>query len=381
MKNIVIIALILFQTLGQGQEALHNFGNIEIHQDGQIGFHGDLINNGDFDTNLGLAGFYNPSEELFVLGNNKPIFFDMEVDVINDLNLEVSVGVTNFLDFTNGRIVTPREDLGVNLDFGSNAIYLGESDGNHIDGYATIEGNLEFTFPVGDDFKIRQLTVIPIQTQNVLYQAAYFFENPNTPSTLSGSFDTESFENTLSVIDPNEYWDLNGELPARVILTWDEDTDVPFLAEGIESLRVVGYSPFLNRWVDLGNTQVSGDQSNGEITSAVFSPDVFSALTLGSVLRGGGAITVYTGFSPDGDGINDTFIIEGLGSAPANELFIYNRWGVEVFSMRDYDNSFDGTSNGRVTVLEDDKLPVGTYFYVLKLLGQRDLAGSLYIQR
>lgn len=381
MKNIVIIALILFQTLGQGQEALHNFGNIEIHQDGQIGFHGDLINNGDFDTNLGLAGFYNPSQELFILGNNKPIFFDMEVDVINDLNLEVSVGVANFLDFTNGRIVTPREDLGVNLDFGSNAIYLGESDGNHIDGYATIEGNLEFTFPVGDDFKIRQLTVIPIQTQNVLYQAAYFFENPNTPSTLSGSFDTESFENTLSVIDPNEYWDLNGELAARVILTWDEDTDVPFLAEGIESLRVVGYSPFLNRWVDLGNTQVSGDQSNGEITSAVFSPDVFSALTLGSVLRGGGAITVYTGFSPDGDGINDTFIIEGLGSAPANELFIYNRWGVEVFSMRDYDNSFDGTSNGRATVLENNELPEGTYFYVLKLLGQKDLAGFLYIQR
>lgn len=380
-KYITFIILVMVFVFAKAQEAFHNFGNLEIHQEGQIGFHGDLVNDGIFDNNLGLAGFYNPSVELFVLGNNKPIFFNMEVDVINDLNLEVSVGVTNFLDFTNGRIITPRENLGINLDFSSDAIYLGESDGNHIDGYSTVEGNLEFIFPVGDDFKIRQLTVIPVHQQSVLYQAAYFFENPNTPSTLAGPFDTNSFENTLSIIDPNEYWDLNGALPARVTLTWDEDTDVPLLADEIESLRVVGFSTFLNRWVDLGNTEVSGDLSNGEISSNIFSPDVFSALTLGSVLKGGGSITVYTGFTPNGDGLNDTFIIEGLATAPANELFIYNRWGVEVFTMKDYDNSFDGTSGGRATLQEDNKLPVGTYFYVLKLVGQKHLAGSLYIQR
>ena len=381
MKNIIQISLILFLSIAQAQEVFHNFGDIQIHQNGEIGFHGDLINDGNFDNNLGLAHFQNATDELFILGSNKPIFFNMEVDVPNDLNFEVSVGVTNFLDFINGRITTPREDLGINLDFTNNAIYLGESDSNHVDGYVTNQGNLEFDFPIGDDFRIRQLTVIPLDPAGDVYQAAYFFEDPNTPSTLTGSFDRDAFQNTLSIIDPNEYWDLNGELPVQARLTWDEETQVPILADGIESLRVVGFSPVLNRWVDLGNTQFTGNESNGQITSDLFEPNGFSALTLGSVLRGGSSINVYTFFSPNGDGINETFVIEGLATSPDNELLIFNRWGVEVFSMKNYDNSFDGTSQGRVTVAQDNKLPVGTYYYVLKLKDQKDLAGAFYINR
>lgn len=365
----------------KAQETTHNFGNVQIHQNGSIGFHGDLVNDGDFDNNRGLAGFYNQDEELFILGNNKPVFFNMEVDVPDDLNFEVSVGVTNFLDFINGRIITPRENLGINLDFTNNAIYLGESDDNHVDGYVTNEGDLEFTFPIGDDFKIRQLTVIPLDPAATIYQAAYFFENPNIPSTLPGSFNTDLFENTLSIIDPNEYWDLNGDLPVQVKLTWDEDTAVPFLADGLSSLRVVGFSSVLNRWVNLGNTQVNGNETDGDIISDIFEPNDFVALTLGSVLRGNGAINVFTLFTPNGDGINETFVIEGLATSPDNELLIFNRWGVEVFSMKNYDNSFDGTSNGRATISGSDKLPVGTYYYVLKLTDQKDLAGAFYINR
>lgn len=379
--TLVLLATALSTSVTYAQESLHNFGNIQIHQDGAIGFHGDLINDGDFDSNLGLAGFYNPTEELFVLGNNKPVFFNMEVDVPNDLNFEVSVGVTSLLDFINGRITTPREDLGINLDFTNNAIYLGESDSNHVDGYVTNQGNLEFDFPIGDDFKIRQLKVIPLNPAITTYQAAYFFEDPDTPSTLPGSFNTDLFENTLSIIDPNEYWDLNGPLPVQARLTWDEDTQVPVLADGLSSLRVVGFSNVLNRWVNLGNASFSGDETNGQITSELFEPNDFSAYTLGSVLKASSGINVYTFFSPNGDGVNDTFVIEGLATSPDNELYLYNRWGVEVFSMKNYDNSFDGTSQGRVTIAEDNKLPVGTYYYVLKLKDQKDQAGAFYLNR
>lgn len=380
-KTIIYILLFSVFAFAKAQDTSHNFGNIEIHANGAIGFHGDLINDGDFDNNLGLAGFYNPDQELFVSGSNKPIFHNMEVDVPQDLNFQVSVGVTNFLDFIQGRITTPREDTTINLDFTNDAIYLGESDDNHVDGYTTVNGNIEFTFPVGDDFKIRQLTVLPIEPDVVTYQAAYFFENPNTPSTLNGSFDTANFENSLSVIDPNEYWDLNSPIPVEVKLTWDEDTDVPFLADGLTSLRVVGFSLALNRWVNLGNTQVNGDNNSGEITSEIFEPSLFSGITLGSVLKGGNNITVFTAFSPNGDGVNETFVIEGLATSPDNELFIFNRWGVEVFSMKNYDNSFNGISQGRTTIAAGDKLPVGTYYYVLKLKDQKDLAGAFYINR
>ena len=74
-------------------------------------------------------------------------------------------------------------------------------------------------------------------------------------------------------------------------------------------------------------------------------------------------------------------MIEGLATSPDNELFIFNRWGVEVFSMKNYDNSFNGVSKGRTTIAAGDKLPVGTYYYVLKLKDQKDLAGAFYINR
>ncbi|MBB5437352.1 gliding motility-associated-like protein/uncharacterized repeat protein (TIGR01451 family), partial [Pedobacter sp. AK017] len=61
-------------------------------------------------------------------------------------------------------------------------------------------------------------------------------------------------------------------------------------------------------------------------------------------------------FTPNGDGKNDTFLITGLENYDGVSLFVYNRWGDEVYKNNNYKNEWDG--NG----LND-----GTYFYVLKL--------------
>jgi gliding motility-associated-like protein/uncharacterized repeat protein (TIGR01451 family) len=61
-------------------------------------------------------------------------------------------------------------------------------------------------------------------------------------------------------------------------------------------------------------------------------------------------------FTPNGDGKNDNFLIKGLENYEGVSLFVYNRWGDEVYRNNNYKNEWDG--NG----LND-----GTYFYVLKL--------------
>jgi gliding motility-associated-like protein len=76
------------------------------------------------------------------------------------------------------------------------------------------------------------------------------------------------------------------------------------------------------------------------------------------------AIVVHQGLSPNGDGINDFLIIDGLTAYPNNKLMIMDRNGVKVFEARGYDNSskvFDGHSsiNGAI------QRP-GTYFYSLE---------------
>jgi gliding motility-associated-like protein len=64
-------------------------------------------------------------------------------------------------------------------------------------------------------------------------------------------------------------------------------------------------------------------------------------------------------FSPNGDGIHDFWDITNITTFPACELFVYNRWGSEVYTTTDYQNNWDGTNNG-------NPLPDGTYYYIIK---------------
>ena len=70
-------------------------------------------------------------------------------------------------------------------------------------------------------------------------------------------------------------------------------------------------------------------------------------------------LVVYTGFSPNGDGVNDLFHIEGIENFPNNELNVFNRWGNEVYFEQGYANTWNGDWKGKL-------LPDGTYFYVLQ---------------
>ncbi|MGZ3930698.1 MAG: gliding motility-associated C-terminal domain-containing protein, partial [Bacteroidia bacterium] len=70
------------------------------------------------------------------------------------------------------------------------------------------------------------------------------------------------------------------------------------------------------------------------------------------------------GFSPNGDGKNDLFVIRGLKNVE-NTITVYNRWGNKVYSKNNYDNTWDGAPNAAGT-LGNQKLPQGTYYYVLE---------------
>lgn len=67
-------------------------------------------------------------------------------------------------------------------------------------------------------------------------------------------------------------------------------------------------------------------------------------------------IIVPNVFTPNGDGLNDTFEIPGLELYQANELTIVNRWGGTVYEKKGYTNDWAATG-----------LNEGTYFYLLKL--------------
>ena len=88
-----------------------------------------------------------------------------------------------------------------------------------------------------------------------------------------------------------------------------------------------------------------------------------------AIMLNGCTIEVFNALSVNGDGENDTFYIAGIECYPDNDVVIYNRWGVQVYHAKGYDNKqrvFRGYSDGRATIASENKLPAGTYFYVLE---------------
>ena len=89
------------------------------------------------------------------------------------------------------------------------------------------------------------------------------------------------------------------------------------------------------------------------------------------------AFNIPNGFSPNGDGKNDTWNIKGL-TADDIEISIYNRWGGLVYeSYYAYDNPWDGVSQS------GKKLPIATYYYVITSGSDNtlELTGSVTILR
>jgi gliding motility-associated-like protein len=63
-------------------------------------------------------------------------------------------------------------------------------------------------------------------------------------------------------------------------------------------------------------------------------------------------------FSPNGDGIHDTWLIKYLDTYPGCTVDIFNRYGQKIFQSVGYGKPWDGTING-------SPVPMGTYYYIV----------------
>ena len=105
-------------------------------------------------------------------------------------------------------------------------------------------------------------------------------------------------------------------------------------------------------------------------------------LISGIVTLGSAQIIIPNGFSPDGDGVNDTWEIQGLNGSIAYRLSVFNRWETKVYETTQYNNDWEGTSNVSSFISSGNNLPEGTYFYLLEFNdGQPPLTGFVYIKR
>lgn len=381
-KKYTYTILILLFLAGSNlySQKMKNYGDLEVHTDGQIGLYNSLENDGYFFSNSGLVGFY--GETYFdVSGVIKPKLYDLEIANTSNIFLNIPIVVSNNANFIIGDLQTSKVESSNHLDFTPTAFSNGASDFSKVNGFVKADVSDRFMFPIGDADYLRPLSAETTDI-NSEFTAGYLFED---------STNTYPFSNNQEVanINTNEYWILEGSNKVSITINWNDRSSIESITEDINQLRIVGFEISTSEWKNLGGIGSTGNLASGFLTSSSFIPDEYAAITFGVLpideveqpklpLNGYHYI-----ISPNGDGINDFFVIEELAEFENNVLHIYDRNGLLVYEAKNYINEFNGETGKSIAAIDRDSgLAQGIYYYIAAVNGgEFVLQGYLYIDR
>lgn len=124
-----------------------------------------------------------------------------------------------------------------------------------------------------------------------------------------------------------------------------------------------GTPPYSYNWLNLSdNTEYYADELEAGFYTVTISDSKScdSTYRLEVPILYENCVGLYDAFTPNGDGINDTWFIEGIEFFPDADIFIYDRYGHLLAQYKGADEPWDGTYNG-------ETLPTDTYYFVIDL--------------
>ncbi|MFI5139964.1 MAG: gliding motility-associated C-terminal domain-containing protein, partial [Sphingobacteriales bacterium] len=109
--------------------------------------------------------------------------------------------------------------------------------------------------------------------------------------------------------------------------------------------------------VSLTVTDVNGCQASQQIIVADQCPNVY----------------IPNAFTPNADGVNDTWVIEGLDNDPTVLVSVFTRYGTQIYESKGYGTPWNGEYKGK-------KMPAAVYYYIVTAKnGTQKFSGSLTI--
>ncbi|SEB76236.1 gliding motility-associated C-terminal domain-containing protein [Maribacter dokdonensis] len=381
-KNFTYPFILLFLVTAmqlQGQK-MRNHGDFEVHTNGQVGFFGPIINDGFFFSNSGLVGLYGESS-YHISGNVVPKLYDLEIANASSILLNVPVTISNNVNFILGDLETTKTDSINYLEFSQLSFSTGSSDFSKMNGFVKANVQEHFMFPTGDNIFLRPISV-ESTLLNVKHMACYLFED----STKNYPFYSNE---EIAQINTNEFWILKGAHQVSITIDWNERSSIERITDDINDIEIVGYHISTSQWKSLGGRGNTGDLNSGFLSSEPFIPNDYAAITFGIFNQNENEQpeiplnSYHYMLSPNGDGINDKFIIEELADYENNVLHIYDRNGLLVFEAQNYTDEFDGNTGKTISALDRDAgLAQGIYYYIAAVNGgEFSIQGYLYIDR
>ena len=430
-KALLALFLLIPRILNaQGTEevVIHPDGIIYAHGDSFINIFSDVTNSGEFaSANQSLVNFYSriwrnqsgstfPDESSSGLDGIGGVFRfsgqflnaqriattgskafngfpNLRVD--NLLNVTVETGnlhVNNQLDFVNGKIILNNADLNV-----------GRKGLGSITGYSRLSyvvtgkgftgGSLvrSFTgsaatatdFPVGASitsytpasviYKGRPQN-IKIRVGDNLYQKFNFSEYLTKTWIVRRDFPdaTGTMELTLQHNSEDEGFEYFSNPTLAYITRYDENltglydilSPMTTTTPGTINTRGAIFDSYMNTRLNVG---------------ALKAIEYFSKSVIQKVVDENTPINIPDAITPNGDGLNDTYIVVKRSLTDKVLFQVYSRNGVLVYQNGDYDNSFDGTGNR--AGFGGNVLPDGIYIYIISVNGAKSIPGYLIIKR
>lgn len=335
-----------------------------LRNDGELILKGNLINNGILSYTTGsLSGTFSFEGDMQkVSGTQTAIFYNVlfnntETALLGNILID---GVT---DFTKG-IINTRDYQG-SIIFNETATHNNASNTSFVNGAALKRGAQNFTFPVGDKNAYRSVTIENLDGVN-LFSGTYFLANSHE------QYPHDQKDDIIKFIDTKEYWKIEqvqGNDAAIITLSRDPNTSSPEIVNtAIADLRIVRWDASENYWVNEGAVVKATNDNSIKTVTKVSGYGIYALATVFRDKIYPDDVVVYNNLTPNGDGVNDALLIEGIEKHPNNVVRIFNRWGRAVFEIKGYNNKdkvFKGYANTSLTLDKSSVLPAGTYYYIL----------------
>ncbi|MHC0442504.1 gliding motility-associated C-terminal domain-containing protein [Flavobacterium sp. 3-210] len=395
------------QMVNNGDMKVYNNVILSIHMDYENAPSGKFINDGEVYVfqnwkNDGVVGYNIAANgKTFFIGEQDQILeggqqSDFQNVIFNNLNspipfhLATTFSVNKEADFKKG--IIDADDYDGLVIFNENAVHTNASDASFVDGKVQKIGSAEFEYPVGDELLFRP-SYNAVGAAGNVYTTQYFYKNSGDIHSHSNK------EQQIQLINNAEYWTVTKDQGSdRLVLSLTMDSRTTpsefFNLNNDKEVVIVRWDEASGKWIKEGgvtsNKIIDASVSPGAgytqlVTHEVHGYGMFTLAIADKDVPKPDDLIVYNALSPNGDGLNDTFHIKGIDKYPDNTVEIFNRWGVKVYDAKGYNESdvmFAGYSDGRATINRNEKLPTGTYFYILKYNNGTKViekAGYLYI--
>jgi gliding motility-associated-like protein len=363
---------------------------------------GRFVNDGDVYiyanwNNDGVVDFLEPTGLTRYVGENTQLISGSEYSYLYNalfnnasaqpaFNLSGAISVANESAYRLG--IVDNDNFGGIFQFEQDAYHVFTSNDSHVDGAVEKVGDNPFEYPIGDAGYFRFAGISDSDTTTEVFSGKYFFESTNT------NYPVANTSGNITLIDRAEHWTIentSATLEVLVTLSWNLDTTPSdILVAPYEAIHIVRWDAALQLWVDEGGVV---DTTAQTVTTAVSDYGVFTLARIREDRLLPCALTVVNLITPNGDGMNDFFevrqAVNDSSCAQNVKVIIFNRWGAKVYEGENYDTTstpFGGYSEGKRTINKGEKLPTGTYFYILTFnyqdngsTNQYKKAGYLYI--